>query len=176
MSRRQFFIAVSLVIAVPVLIWWELLGFHTRFAPGYSEERFAQLVPGQPRERVLELLGEPLQIVTAEVDEEWCYQHQGDGGLFLVAGGSTLNLATGEWCVRFSSEGVLEGEFRERLGELNREGFRLRYGPPEAISSRGLNERFIYSEPARDRANWEWREVVVQAGKIQRLISYPVNE
>lgn len=177
MSRGQFVLGVCLAFGIPALIYWELTGFHTRFAPRYSDRRLEELVVGQPRERALELLGEPLKTITAEVGEEWCYPESGHGALTFSPTGTLPNDVTvGEWCVRFASDGGLEDEFREIFGELDREQLRRQYGQPGTVWPSGLNERLVYSEPARAHTSWEWREVVVQAGRIKRLVSYPVPE
>lgn len=67
MSRKQLIVALCLTFAFPAWLLWTLGGYHTSFAPNYSERRFSELRVGQTREQALEQLGEPLRIVQAEV-------------------------------------------------------------------------------------------------------------
>lgn len=54
-----------LVLALVVIVGWGLIHyfyFRTEYAPGYTEAAFLSVQIGDSRERVIELLGEPLRV------------------------------------------------------------------------------------------------------------------
>lgn len=176
MSRSWAALGLFVAIGFPVVLWWWLFGTHTQFSPEFSEERFRRLHVRQPRAEVLQALGEPLRILSEQQPEQWCYPQPGNGALYVASNPSSLlDVTGGDWCVSFGEDGLVERDFRESLGSLNRDQVRVRLGPPQNVWPKGLHERLVYSEPARPRANWEWREVVLREGEVYYLVSNPVG-
>jgi hypothetical protein len=96
--RRILFAAIIGFIAVMVV--WIALGFllmesyfplapglGTDFAPGYTEAGFDQIEIGDSKERVLELIGAPLERCDMGRSKErfWCYSTDKRYGVFDLA-------------------------------------------------------------------------------------------
>lgn len=65
-----------LVLALVVIVGWGLIHyfyFRTEYAPGYTESAFLAVQIGDSRERVIELLGEPLRVGDDSVGETLIY-------------------------------------------------------------------------------------------------------
>jgi hypothetical protein len=83
------FLVVFIVWLVTGLVFLEgyfplAPGLGTHFAPDYSEAAFDQIQIGDSKERVLELIGEPLERcdMGRTKDQFWCYST--DGGFLLL--------------------------------------------------------------------------------------------
>lgn len=58
--------------------------YETRYAPGYSEEKFREVAVGQSREDVRTRLGEPLRKWKTLAGERWAYSESPNSGDFWV--------------------------------------------------------------------------------------------
>lgn len=57
---------------------------ETRYAPGFSEEKFREVAVGQSREDVRTRLGEPLRTWKSPTDEYWAYSESPNSGDYWV--------------------------------------------------------------------------------------------
>lgn len=183
MGRRARLCAlVAGLIVVVVLslsgVWyayWLLSGFRTRFAAGFSEEKFFQLRPGQTMDEVRATLGPPLSCREDRGGKElWEYVFsQGESAAlakrrerFLRKIDQTGASDRFSAAIFFDNQGKVVGVpdwepfKRVPLGSSSAEVETLLGSPIKIIREPHLTTVCSYSEPQVPDANYEWWYVV----------------
>lgn len=166
--RRPLVILVMVLIGTVCLGWFTFTRDRSIYAPGFSEEHFAQVSPGMKTASVVTLVGKPLSEDDSGSPEIWSFGGEGKRkGLHVeFSGGSSI---------AFDSRGnvtEVRGELASRIRSGMNQAEVLRVAGPPTDQRPSWSRRFDYSKPS---SSGRYRARIVlfsESGEVIRTITH----